>query len=317
MGLTMALLLHLNEVDERQWAKNLAKRLKNFPIFQRDDNFDKAEIKYIFVWKPDEQAFEGLSNLKAILCLGAGVDALLEHKNLPPNVPIVRFVADELAQCMSDYVVAHVSMHHRQFVRYQADQKRKIWDQYYPPPAYERYVGIMGLGELGMDAISKLKPLRFNLLGYSRTKKQIEGVQTFAGTKELDSFLAKTQILVNLLPLTKETKHILNYQNFKKLKRNDDFLPVIINAARGGHQNEQDIVRALKDKTLGAASLDVFEIEPLPKESELWELENCFITPHIAAISNPQTGVDYFAQIILDDLAGKPLRNIVDRDKGY
>ncbi|MCF6344003.1 MAG: glyoxylate/hydroxypyruvate reductase A [Devosiaceae bacterium] len=313
----MALLLHLNNVDEEQWAKSLGKKLGNYPIVGQGDNYNPSDIKYIFVWKPDEGAFDGLDNLKAILCLGAGVDALLEHRSLPKDVPITRFIDDELAQCMSDYVVANVTMHHRLFCRYQSDKQNKTWSQFFPPPANERNVGIMGLGELGKDAITKLKPLGFNLLGFSRSKKQIAGVKTFAGKQEFDDFLRQSEILVNLLPLTNETKHILNYDNFKKLKRSKHFVPVIINAARGGHQIESDIIKALKDKTLGATSLDVFEIEPLPKSSELWQLENCFITPHIAAISNPQTGVNYFSKIILDHEQGKPLRNVVDVSRGY
>ncbi len=313
----MALLLHLNEIDEAIWAKRLAERLGQYKVYRKNDKFNFDEINYIFTWKPKENAFEGFNNLKAILCLGAGVDALLNHKNLPKDIPIIRFVDNELAQCMSDYVVANVTMHHRLFYRYQTAQRAKIWDQFFPPPANERNVGIMGLGELGLDAIKRLKPLGFNLFGFSRSKKHISGVTTFAGKQEFGKFLRQSEILVNLLPLTRETKSILNYKNFQKLKRSKNFAPVIINAARGGHQVESDIIKALKDGTLGAASLDVFESEPLPKESELWELDNCFITPHIAAISNPQTGVNYFSQIIIDHENGKPLRNVVDRKKGY
>ena len=313
----MALLLHLNEVDENLWAQRLAVKLNNYPIYVRTDNYNPSEINYIFTWKPHDNAFDGLENLKAILCLGAGVDALLNHKSLPKNVPIVRFVDAELAQCMSDYVLANVTMHHRLFTRFQNDKNAKNWQQFFPPPANQRSVGIMGLGELGLDAIKKLQPLGFNLFGFSRSKKHIKGVKTYAGKHEFDEFLNQTDILVNLLPLTNATKHILNYDNFKKLKRSKDFLPVIINAARGGHQKEADIIKALKDKTLGAASLDVFEIEPLPQNSELWQIENCYITPHIAAISNPQTGVNYFSNIILDHENAKPLRNVVDRKSGY
>jgi len=153
--------------------------------------------------------------------------------------------------------------------------------------------------------------------GWSNSPKTIAGVNIFSGKDEFDNFLHQTQILINLLPLTKETTHILNYQNFKKLKRSKLFSPVIINAARGGHQKESDIVKALKDGTLGAASLDVFENEPLAKDSPLWDIDNCYITPHIAAISNPRTGVDYFSKILIDHENGKPLINLVDVNKGY
>ncbi len=314
----MALLLHLSDVDENRWAERLGEKLGDYPIVRRGDAYDPADIRYIFVWKPKDDAFDGLDNLKAVLSLGAGVDALMRHPRLPEGVPIVRFVDDELSQCMSDYVVAHVTMHHRLYTRYRAAQAAREWTQLYPPPAWDINVGVMGLGVLGQDALNRLRPLGFNLLGWSRSPKPIEGVKGFAGPDQFDSFLSQTDILVNLLPLTPETQGILNYETFGKLRRGVlDGGPAIVNPARGGHQLEADIVAALGDGTLGAASLDVFAVEPLPKESPLWSIENCYITPHIAAISNPETGVNYFSKVLLDHEAGKPLVNVVDVAKGY
>ena len=311
------LLLHLSDVDEASWARAFAEALAPYPVVRRGDSFDPAEIRYIFVWKPQADAFDGLVNLKAVLSLGAGVDALLKHPNLP-DAPIVRFVDEDLSQRMSDYVVAHVTMHHRQFTRFQADQKARRWDQYYPPAAGETTVGIMGMGVLGQDAAKRLKPLGFDLRSWSRTPKAMDGVEGFAGQAEFDAFLAGTDILVNLLPLTPETTGILNRATFAKLRR--DRLaggPVIVNAARGGHQKEAHIAAALQDGTLGAASLDVFEVEPLPQDSPLWAIENCYITPHIAAISSEQSGVRYFTQVLTGHEAGKALPNVVDRARGY
>ncbi|QDZ12989.1 2-hydroxyacid dehydrogenase [Devosia ginsengisoli] len=311
------LLLHLSDVDEASWAAKLKSALAPYPVVQRGDDFDPAEVRYIFVWKPKPEAFDGLSGLKAILSLGAGVDALLKHPNLP-DAPIVRFVDADLSQRMSDYVVAHVTMHHRLYTRFRADQKARRWSQLYPPAASETTVGIMGMGVLGQDAAERLKPLGFTLRSWSRTPKQIEGVEGFAGMETFDAFLGGTDILVNLLPLTPETTGILNYETFGKLRRDRlDGGPVIVNAARGGHQREADIVKALGDGTLGAASLDVFETEPLPATSPLWGIENCYVTPHIAAISNEATGVAYFSRIIHEHEAGKPLVNVVDRGRGY
>ncbi len=312
------LLLHLSDVDEARWAQNLSAALGGYPVVRRGDDYDPADIRYIFVWKPKADAFDGLDNLKAVLSLGAGVDALMRHPHLPQDIPVVRFVDEELSQCMSDYVVAHVTMHHRLYTRYRHDQHAHEWTQLYPPPAWDVCVGVMGLGVLGQHALSRLKPLGFKLRGWSRSPKQIDGVETFAGPDDFDAFLGGTDILVDLLPLTPETEGILNYKTFSKLRR--DRLnggPAIVNAARGGHQVEADIVKALQDGTLGAASLDVFQTEPLPKDSPLWDLTNCYITPHIAAISNPETGVRYFSQVIKDHEAGKPLVNVVDTERGY
>lgn len=311
------LLLHLSDVDEASWAAKLKAALAPYPVVQRGDAFDPADVRYIFVWKPKPEAFEGLDGLKAILSLGAGVDALLKHPKLP-DAPIVRFVDADLSQRMSDYVVAHVTMHHRLYTRFRADQKARRWSQLYPPAASETTVGIMGMGVLGQDAAARLRPLGFTLRSWSRTPKDIAGVEGFAGMERFDAFLAGTDILVNLLPLTPETAGILNYDTFRKLRRGKlDGGPVIVNAARGGHQREADIVKALGDGTLGAASLDVFETEPLPATSPLWEIENCYITPHIAAISNEATGVAYFSRIIREHEAGGALVNVVDRKRGY
>ena len=311
------LLLHLSDVDEASWADKLRAALAPYRVVRRGDDFDPTDVRYIFVWKPRPEAFDGLSGLKAILSLGAGVDALLKHKRLP-DVPIVRFVDADLSQRMSDYVVAHVTMHHRLYTRFRADQQAKRWSQLYPPAASETTVGIMGMGVLGQDAVRRLKPLGFALRSWSRTQKDMDGVEGFAGDSTFDAFLGGTDILVNLLPLTPETTGILNYQTFGKLRR--DKLaggPVVVNAARGGHQRETDIVKALGDGTLGAASLDVFETEPLPSDSPLWDIENCYITPHIAAISNETSGVKYFSAIIRAHEAGAPLINVVDRARGY
>lgn len=311
------LLLHLSDVDEARWAEAFSAALAPYPVVRRGDNFDPSDIRYMFVWKPKADAFEGLNQLKAVFSLGAGVDALLKHPELP-DAPLVRFVDEGLTQQMTDYVVAHVSMHHRRFTRFAADQKARAWRQFYPPVAAETCVGIMGMGVLGQDAARRLKMLGYTVRGWSRSQKSLTGIETFSGMDTLDNFLGGTDILVNLLPLTPETAGILNYETFGKLRRGvlEDG-PVIINAARGGHQKEADIVNALGDGTLGAASLDVFEVEPLPESSPLWALENCFVTPHIAAISNEATGVAYFARILKDHEVGKALINVVDRQRGY
>ena len=282
---------------------------------RQGESFDPAAVDYVFVWKPKANAFDGLTNLKAVLSLGAGVDALLKHPALP-DLPIVRFVDADLTQRMTDYVVAQVTYHQRLGTRFKRDQAARNWKQLYPPAASETTVGVMGLGELGTDAVEKLRSLGFTVFGWSRSPKTIAGIETFAGDR-LDQFLGRTDILVCLLPLTPETTGILNYRLFQKLRRKLDGGPAIVNAARGGHQIETDIVKALGDGTLGAASLDVFQTEPLPADSPLWALDNAYLTPHIAAISNIDAGVRYFSQIIRDHQAGRPLPNVVDRIRGY
>lgn len=309
------LLLHLSDVDEAAWAAAYRAALPDVRVIRQSEPFDPSAIDYAFVWKPKANAFAGLTKLKSVLSLGAGVDALLKHPALP-DAPIVRFVDEDLTQRMSDYVVAQVTMHQRLFTRFKRDQVARVWRQNYPPAARETNVGVMGLGVLGADAAQKLVRLGFTVLGWSRTPKAIAGVRTYAGD-QLDRFLGETDILCCLLPLTPDTTGILNYGLFKKLRRKLDGGPVIVNAARGGHQVEADIVKALGDGTLGAASLDVFESEPLSPQSPLWTLDNAYLTPHIAAISNIDAGVRYFSEIIREHEAGRPLPHVVDRTRGY
>lgn len=311
------LLLHITDFNEPSWARRFADALPGHEVFLRGQDYDPADIDYIFIWKPKADAFDGLSNLKAVLSLGAGVDALLRHPGLP-QAPIVRFVDTDLTQRMSDYVLANVTMHTRLFTRFKQDQDAKRWVQLYPPAAWEATVGIMGTGVLGQDAIRHLKVFGYKLRAWSKSRKGIEGVEEFGGPEELDAFLSEVDILVNLLPLTPETHGILNYDTFSKLRKGGlTDGPVVINAARGGHQREADLYRALTDGTLRAASLDVFEVEPLPKHSPLWELPNCVITPHIAAASSERTGVAYFSKVIIDHEAGGALPNVVDVVRGY
>ena len=310
------LLLHLSDVDEARWAETYRAALPGVRVVRRGDAYDPAAIDYIFVWKPKADAFDGLSGLKAVLSLGAGVDALLKHPSLPA-APIVRYVDTGLTERMSDYVVAQVTMHQRLFTRFKRQQAARQWAQQYPQNASETNVGIMGLGVLGTDAALRLKGLGFGVVGWSRSPKTLDGIRTFDASEQLGAFLAETDILVCLLPLTPETTGILDMALFRQLRRKLEGGPVIVNAARGGHQKEIDIAAALADGTLGAASLDVFEVEPLSPDSPLWGLDNCYVTPHIAAISDIDAGVRYFARIIGEHEAGQPLRNVVDRSRGY
>jgi glyoxylate/hydroxypyruvate reductase A len=311
------LLVHLTGLDEERWATAFADALPDHEVFRRDDVYDPAGIDYIFVWKPLPDAFEGLSGLKAVLSYGAGVDALLQHPRLP-RCPIVRFIDADLTQRMTDYVLQHVLLHARLHLRFAADQSARRWTPRFPPPAGDVVVGVMGLGVLGMAAARLLSTIGFKVRGWSRSAKTLPGIDCFDGAGGIASFLAGTDILVNLLPLTPATRGILNYETFRQLQRPGPIDgPVVINAARGGHLNESHLHRALTDGTLGAASLDVFEHEPLDARSPLWALPNCVITPHVAATSGTDAGVAYFAAIIEDHEAGGALPNVVDIARGY
>jgi len=314
----MGLVIDLQgDESEAEWVAQFAARLGGYPVWRRGEAYDRKAVRYVFTARPGPQTFDGLGGLRAILSFGAGVDGIMAYADLP-DVPVVRFVDADLSRRMSEYVLANVLLHHRLTTLYQAGQRERRWQKIAPGTAPEIGVGIMGLGVLGQAAAEKLRPLGYRLNGWSRTGKSLTGMRTYAGAAEREAFLGETDILVCLLPLTADTRGILDKALFQKLRRG--VLaggPAVINAARGGHLVVGDLVAALRDGTLGAASLDVFEIEPLPKESPLWGLENCFITPHVAAVSDPSAGADYFAAIIKAHEAGAPLPNVVDRGRGY
>ena len=250
--------------------------------------------------------------------LGAGVDAMLEDPTLPRHVPLVRVVDQDLTSRMTEYVVQHVLDQHRQGPLHRAAQARGAWigpDQW---AAKSVRVGIMGLGEIARDAAEVLGRIGFQLIGWSNTPKVIPGMKCYAGAKGLQPFLAQTDILVVLLPLTPDTRGMVNRELLSGLAR-DGVLgkPVLINAGRGGLQVEGDILGCLDNGTLGWATLDVFSTEPLPESSPIWTHPRVTITPHNAADSDPDAISHYVIDQIRNFERGGALRNVVDFAKGY
>lgn len=278
---------------------------------------DDPSVHYAVVWKHPPGALARLPNLKAIFSLGAGVDHIFADPGLP-DVPVVRVVAENLTQHMVEYVVWRVLDHHRQGALYRMNQSRKVWFEPVQPTADAVSVGIMGLGQLGRAAARALLGLGFRVNGWSRSGTAMEGVASFGGDSGLDPFLAATDILVVLLPLTPQTAGIIDLSILRKLRRGGPLGgPVLINAGRGGLQKEADILTALEEGALKAASLDVFEEEPLPGSSPLWSHPGVFVTPHAAASSDPAHLVPpMLAQMDAFD-RGEPLQNVVDRNAGY
>jgi glyoxylate/hydroxypyruvate reductase len=278
---------------------------------------DPADIHYAAVWKPVPGELAAFPNLRVIFNLGAGVDALMADSTLP-KVPLVRVAVGDLTGRMTEYVVLHVLMHHRQEPYLRASQREKRWQPKFQWSASAVSVGIMGLGTLGSDAAAVLRRLGFRVAGWSRSAKQIDGIECFHGAAQLDAFLQRSDILVCLLPLTPDTRHILNRGLFARLRRNGPLgAPVVINAGRGGLQNENDILACLDDGTLGGASLDVFATEPLPADSPFWSHPKVVLTPHNAADTDPDEISKYVARQIERFESGGPLENVVDPARGY
>ena len=304
--------------DGKAWAGHMQTAMPSRSIRVWPDMGNVGDVHYVAAWLPPANVVKSLPNLKVIFSLGAGVDAILSDPSLPADKPIVRVNDPDLTMRMSEHVLLQVLMHHRQQRRLDANQSSKIWDQFPQYAASALRVGVMGLGVLGADAARKLAIMGFPTAGWSRSRKSVEGVECFAGSGELDVFLARTDVLVCLLPATAETDGILNRDLIRKLSRSGPFgAPVIINAGRGRQQVEDDLLAALDSGELHAASLDVFRKEPLPTNSRFWSHPKVILTPHSAADSDPATICRYVASQIARFEADGTLHNLVDRKRGY
>jgi glyoxylate/hydroxypyruvate reductase len=281
---------------------------------------DAGDIDTALVWQPPPGLLRTLPNLKLIVSVGAGVDALLGDPTLP-YAPMVRFVDPDLTGRMVEYVVLNVLYHQRRMAEYRELQSRSAWQYLGEAAAHEVRVGVMGLGVLGAAAANALQPFGYQVRGWSRTPKTLAGIACYHGTTQLESFLADTDILVVLLPLTADTRGMLNRTLLRCLSRKGRGAllpgPVLINAGRGGLQIDADVLAALNAGELYAASLDVFETEPLPAGSPLWLHPRVVVTPHNAAESAPAAIARYALRQMKAQRAGQRLENLVHRARGY
>lgn len=308
------ILLAVTGFNPRLWHELLSEKRE---VVLEPDGAEDPSITYAVVWKQRPNLLSRLPHLRAIFSIGAGVDHVFTDPGVP-DVPIVRVVADNLTQYMTEYVLWRVLDHHRHGMLYRSQQKKKIWREPAQRPASDISIGIMGFGQLGRAAAKVLLAAGFRVNGWSRTEQSVTDVATFHGEKGLVPFLNATDILVVLLPLTPQTTGIVNYGLLKELrKRNGLGEAVLINAGRGRLQKDADIFRALEDGTLKEASLDVFEVEPLPKTSPLWTHPRVFVTPHAAATSDPVHLVGPMLAQMEAFERGEPLQNVVNREAGY
>ncbi|WP_419903566.1 2-hydroxyacid dehydrogenase [Kiloniella sp.] len=309
----MALLFISGNDRVEEWQNYLKDEMPDLDLRMLPDFGNKEDIEYALVWQPPAGLLKSLPNLKVIFSLGAGIDHLTSDPELPEDVPIVRMVDPSLTSGMTEYVVMSVLNHHKNMRLYREQQSRKEWTPHIPPVTWDRRVGIMGMGVLGSDAAGKLSSLGFDVAGWSRTHRERPGIKTYAGTDQLDDFLSETEILVCLLPLTDETTDILNKDLFIKLPEGAS----VINAARGGHLVEEDLLIALDSGHLSEATLDVFKSEPLDKDHPFWLHPKVNITPHAASFTHPSSSVRLIAEGMRRFESGEELLNVVDMKRGY
>lgn len=288
----MALLIY-SAVPASLWIDALREASPRLDIRSWPDIGDPSDITSALVWKPDLSVLRALPNLRAIFSMGAGVDHILERGEFPKGVRLARIVDSGLSVSMSQYVCYHAIRYLRQFDKFQDAQRARSWIS---PPVVEPCgwnVGLLGFGVLGSHSARALKQLGFHVRALARSSKTDEVIKVFDQT-QFDEFLSDTRLLICLLPLTRETKGILNKEVFNKLPRG----AYLINVGRGAHQVELDILSALDDGQLEGATLDVFNEEPLPDSSPLWSHPKVYITPHCAADPDPKRA----APFILDNV---------------
>ena len=295
------------------WLAELRKFIPDLEMRVFPEVGDPKDIDAALVWKPQPGLLASLPNLKLIVSLGAGVDHLLADATTPRHVPIARLVDPYMTEAMSEYVLTQVLRIHRQDFAYRAQQSARVWRELPQPNAFERRVGVLGLGELGSDAARKLAVLGFKVAGWSRRERRLPGMDSFHGPDGLIALARRSDILVCLLPLTRETTGILDARLFAAMPKGG----AIVNAARGQHLVEADLLAALESGQLSAAVLDVFAEEPLPAEHPLWTHPKIIVTPHAAAATHAPTAAAGVAENLRRLGDGRPLINLIDPASGY
>lgn len=307
-------LLFKSDIDRGDsWRRVLLELEPGLDLREWPEIGDPNDIEYALVWKPPPGELKGYPNLKAIFSIGAGIDHLASDPELPRNVPVVRMVEPGLTAGMTEFVVMSVLYHHRFMLDYAAQARAHQWREIDQVPAWERRVGIMGLGVLGGDAAEKLVALRFDVAGWSGSPKDLPGVTSFHGADGFLPFLNRSDILVCLLPLTPETTDILDARAFAALPQG----AALISVGRGPQVVEEDLLAALATGHLDGATLDVFREEPLPADSPFWDHPRVVVVPHVASMTIARGACEFVIDNIRRFEAGQPLHHVVDLDKGY
>ena len=294
------------------WARHFAERAPEVPFRMWPDVGDPAQVRYLAAWTMPAGLVETLPNLEVLFCVGAGIDQL-DLSQVPDSIPVVRMVEPGLVAGMVEYATLAVLALHRDWPAYAAQQRERQWRSLPVARAEERRVGVMGLGVMGQAVLEKLHGFGFPCAGWSRSARRLDGIECHAGEDALPAFLARTDILVNLLPLTAETRGILSRGLFEALPRG----AAVVNVGRGGHLVAGDLIAALDAGHLSAAILDVTDPEPLPPEHPFWIHPRIVVTPHIASETQPETSAGVVIDNIRRHQRGEPLVGLVDRQRGY
>lgn len=295
-----------------QWQALLAPSLPGVKICREEDVSDADSVLYALVWKPPQGFFARFRELQLVVNLGAGVDSLVGRDDLPA-VPITRLSDPAMNGMMASYVLFAVLRYARDIPAFERAQRERRWHYLHPRVPSSVRVGVLGLGELGAYAALELVRQGFDVRGWSRSAKQLEGVSCVNGLDSLDAFLSSSDILVVMLPLTPQTEGLLNAQRLALLPEGNCF----INVSRGAVVDQKALTAALANGQIAEATLDVFDREPLPPEDPLWAMTNVLITPHLASVAIPASAAAQVADNIQRLASGEPLLHLIDPARGY
>ncbi len=298
-----------------EWARHFAEHAPDIEVRWWDDAaVDPADVHYVLVWDPEPGRLAKLPNLRVVFGSGAGVDAIVTDPDLPRQIPLARMATPGAAQRMGEFVTWAALSLLKGARRIGASQAERKWDYFEPErTAPGTTVGIMGLGHMGAAAARMLAGIGFPVIGWSRTRKELPGVASFAGEAEREAFLAASNILVCLLPATPETRGIIARPLLDRLPDGAG----LVNVGRGSQQRIEDILAALDSGKLSGAVLDVFEVEPLPADHPAWTHPKLLVTPHLASLPPRSERAAYVASLIAMHRRGEALPNLYDHERGY
>ena len=294
------------------WAELFAQYAPHIKFYLWPETGDPLEVEYLAVWQPPENMVQRFPNLKILFSIAAGVDQI-DFNGLPESLPVVRMIEPGLSAGMVEYVTWAVLDLHRDMAAYRRQQLAQVWKEIRVLPAKERRIGVLGMGELGRAVLGQLQTFGFACAGWSRSPRQMPSVACYCGADALADFLGRSDILICLLPLTPETRGMLNTAFLSQLPAGAS----LVHVGRGPQLVTDDLLRALDSGHLREAILDVTDPEPLPANHPLWTHPHVTLTPHIASMTQPDTAIE----VVLDNLQNfklnRPLIGLVDRKKGY